>query len=191
MCPKTSKQFEKERERSKQKIISTALTLFSENGFHATSIRQIASKAEISLGLLYNYFASKEDVLKAILSGAYQTLDSVIETNENLTPTEQLEATINQFLGLLKTQNQRVRMLAQLGLQKKNFKAINEGTFQKHTESVEKIAAALKALNYENPKLEARLIVASLDGLVFESLLMGDKIPVEEVKQHLITKYCK
>lgn len=41
-------------------IVKTAMKLFRENGFDATSIREIASAADVSLGMVNHYFGNKE-----------------------------------------------------------------------------------------------------------------------------------
>jgi AcrR family transcriptional regulator len=48
-------------------IEDAALELFMEQGYHATSMRQIADKAGLALGGIYNHFASKEDIFAAII----------------------------------------------------------------------------------------------------------------------------
>ncbi|MEX3008521.1 TetR/AcrR family transcriptional regulator [Hoeflea sp. TYP-13] len=50
----------------KSRIIAAAVGCFLENGYNQTGIREIAKKAGISLGNLYNHFRSKEDVLAEI-----------------------------------------------------------------------------------------------------------------------------
>jgi AcrR family transcriptional regulator len=50
----------------KSRIIEAAIGSFLENGYNQTGIREIARKAGISLGNLYNHFRSKEDVLAEI-----------------------------------------------------------------------------------------------------------------------------
>ena len=47
----------------RRQIVDAAVNLFIENGFHKTTTRQIAREAKISIGSLYEYIASKEDVL--------------------------------------------------------------------------------------------------------------------------------
>ncbi len=47
----------------KQKIMEASVKLFSEKGYHATSIQQIADTLGIAKGALYFYFNSKEDLL--------------------------------------------------------------------------------------------------------------------------------
>ena len=48
-------------------IEDAALVLFMEQGYHATSMRQIAERADLALGGIYNHFASKEDIFAAII----------------------------------------------------------------------------------------------------------------------------
>lgn len=48
-------------------IEDAAIELFMEHGYHATSMRQIADRAEIALGGIYNHFASKDDIFQAII----------------------------------------------------------------------------------------------------------------------------
>lgn len=48
-------------------IEDAALALFMEQGYHATSMRQIAERADLALGGIYNHFASKEEIFAAII----------------------------------------------------------------------------------------------------------------------------
>jgi TetR/AcrR family transcriptional regulator len=59
---------ERERQRHRQEILSVALTLFAEKGFHNVSMHEIASAAEFATGTLYNFFASKEDLFFELLA---------------------------------------------------------------------------------------------------------------------------
>ena len=54
-------------ERSRKLIEDAAYELFLEQGFHATSMRQIARKSGLAVGGIYNHFSSKEDIFKSIL----------------------------------------------------------------------------------------------------------------------------
>ena len=49
--------------RRRRQIADAAVQLFIEKGFHKTTTRQIAKAAGSSIGSLYEYFASKEDIL--------------------------------------------------------------------------------------------------------------------------------
>ena len=55
-------------EATKQAIEEAAFELFMEQGYHATSMRQIAERAgKLALGGIYNHFSNKEEIFKAIL----------------------------------------------------------------------------------------------------------------------------
>ncbi len=54
-------------ELTRKSIIEAALRLFLERGYHGTSMRQIAQRANIALGGIYNHFHSKEEIFLAVL----------------------------------------------------------------------------------------------------------------------------
>lgn len=54
-------------ERTRLTIEDAAFSLFMEHGFHATSMRQIADRAGLALGGIYNHFSSKENIFAAIV----------------------------------------------------------------------------------------------------------------------------
>ena len=51
---------------SKLEIFDAAATLFSRHGYHAVSMRQIANRVDLTVGSLYYYFKSKEEILTTI-----------------------------------------------------------------------------------------------------------------------------
>ena len=51
---------------ARDKLYATALQLIAERGFEATTLRDIATKAGVSAGLLYRYFPSKEAIVIAL-----------------------------------------------------------------------------------------------------------------------------
>jgi AcrR family transcriptional regulator len=53
-------------EQTRNNIIQAAHDLFVRQGYHGTSMRQIAKKVGIALGGLYNHFDSKEEVFQAV-----------------------------------------------------------------------------------------------------------------------------
>ena len=53
-------------EQTRTAILQAAHDLFVRQGYHGTSMRQIAQQAHIALGGLYNHFSSKADVFEAV-----------------------------------------------------------------------------------------------------------------------------
>ncbi|HET7628576.1 MAG TPA: TetR/AcrR family transcriptional regulator [Bacillales bacterium] len=59
--------FERRRERKKESIRRAALELFSKHGVQKVSIAEIAEKANVSQVTIYNYFGSKDDLLRDVV----------------------------------------------------------------------------------------------------------------------------
>jgi len=83
MSPRSAKQFDDIRKQKKELIMETALELFAENGFHATSMSQIAKKAGISKGLTYNYFESKKEILEELIQSGFETIFETLDENKD------------------------------------------------------------------------------------------------------------
>src|SRR6187549_1357931 len=66
---------EKAVERKKERIEDAAKKLFIKQGFHATSMRNIAARAGTSLGNVYNYYRTKEEILGSIIARYQTTID--------------------------------------------------------------------------------------------------------------------
>ncbi len=60
-------------------IIQTALQLFSSNGFHKTTMPDIAAKLHMSVGNVYNYFSSKNILAQEIIKYTSEALGEKIQ----------------------------------------------------------------------------------------------------------------
>jgi len=70
--------FEKISEDKRENIRTVAAAEFARYGFKAANINVIAKKAGISIGSMYNYFNSKEDLFLTIIDYGYQVLEGVL-----------------------------------------------------------------------------------------------------------------
>ena len=76
MSPRTPEQNQKIRKEKRQIILNAALHVFAEQGYHSASVSSVAKAAKVSKGLMYNYFESKEEVLKTLV---YEMADIMME----------------------------------------------------------------------------------------------------------------
>ncbi|MCG1021311.1 TetR/AcrR family transcriptional regulator [Sutcliffiella horikoshii] len=58
-------------EKRRDQMIKGAVSLFKEKGFHRTTTREIAKEAGFSIGTLYEYIRTKEDVLYLVCDRIY------------------------------------------------------------------------------------------------------------------------
>jgi AcrR family transcriptional regulator len=61
-----------------ERLLAIAKHAFAEGGFAATSVNTIAAAAGISIGTLYRYFRSKEDLFLAIIGQGHDLLQNVL-----------------------------------------------------------------------------------------------------------------
>lgn len=62
----------------KERIATAAAGLFLSGGYHSTSVREIAEKAGLSVGSVFNYFASKEEILFFLFSQAQSRTEAAL-----------------------------------------------------------------------------------------------------------------
>jgi AcrR family transcriptional regulator len=70
-------------EEKQQRILDTAVAEFAANGFPGANINVIAKKAGISIGSMYKYFGSKEDLYLTIIERAHGLLEGVLDDIES------------------------------------------------------------------------------------------------------------
>jgi len=63
----------------RDQMIKGAITLFKEKGFHRTTTREIAKASGFSIGTLYEYIRTKEDVLYLTCDAIYEQVRERIE----------------------------------------------------------------------------------------------------------------
>jgi AcrR family transcriptional regulator len=81
----------------KNRILESAIKLFAEKGFDATSVDEIAKNAEINKAMIYYYFSSKEELLSSIIRKSINEFTSIIE-EINLSNFKDLEEIIYFFV---------------------------------------------------------------------------------------------
>ena len=77
LLPRTEEQYEAMRIATINKIHSAAIKLFAKKGFAATSVKDIAAGAGISIGLMYRHYKKKEDLFNELVTYAAEGLDRI------------------------------------------------------------------------------------------------------------------
>ena len=97
---------ERQRQERERLILSAASDLLSERGYHDMSLEDIAARVGIAKGTIYLHFASKDDLVVALLKQGFnyylQALDDALESAA--TPREKLQAVIELFTSSLSHQ---------------------------------------------------------------------------------------
>ncbi|MEV0083689.1 TetR/AcrR family transcriptional regulator [Saccharopolyspora sp. NPDC050642] len=108
--PRTAEQYAAMRSDTHEKIQAAAIGLFARKGFAATSVRDIAQAAEISTGLMYRHYATKEALFDDLASQAADGLARVTAAFEQAIeqeapPAEPIREFVREFAADLAADN--------------------------------------------------------------------------------------
>jgi AcrR family transcriptional regulator len=103
LSPRSDEQNAQIKDDRREQILSAALKLFATKGFAATKISEIVERAQMSHGLVYHYFDSKEEIFYELLKRAVQTSSESVLTIEiqALHPIEKVRQIARYILGAI------------------------------------------------------------------------------------------
>lgn len=89
-------------DRRQQGLVDSAAELFGARGFQATSMADLSAATGLTVGGLYHYVGSKDELLFRICHGLMQPLldhARAIADDDSLAPSEQLRALLREWVG--------------------------------------------------------------------------------------------
>jgi AcrR family transcriptional regulator len=103
------------RESRRAGVLAVARRIFSQKGYHATSIHDIIETADIARGTFYLYFESKRAIFDELLDGLVTTLQAQVRRIEvgadAPPPVDQMNATVDRVLQTLRDNRELPRIL--------------------------------------------------------------------------------
>ncbi len=190
MSPKTPEQNARIRAESRQRIMAAAMRLFARDGYERTSIAGIAREAGVAKGLLYNYFSSKEDLLRTLILEAFSGGDEQIANLLTSDPRSTLRNLLKWFFDEMRQRPEHWRLITEITLRVDKYDFVHELAKAKMDEYVQVLSRLFAQLNYADPLNEARLFVGILDGIGVEALVLKDDYPLAAMEKFLLKKYC-
>ncbi|WP_077329380.1 TetR/AcrR family transcriptional regulator [Virgibacillus siamensis] len=102
-------------EKRRSQMIKGAISLFKEKGFHRTTTREIAKESGFSIGTLYEYIRTKEDVLFLVVDAIYKQVRQRLEAAIDLKnpSVDNLESVIRSYFELMDDMQEEVIILYQ------------------------------------------------------------------------------
>lgn len=189
---------EKKKKERKQRIFSAAVFLLNKKGFSNTSMQDIASRARLAVGTLYNYYTSKNDLIIDIFEQENQNyfvkLENLLADLENSDQTAE-EMIITILLDFMEDF---------LFLDKQTMKEILAAFFSSDEyaekgmrldlQLIEGLVQFLQNLKKEgqlDPDLDCSLTAEIIYSILFEEIIMYCMIPAlnkEKLKKRLTDK---
>ncbi len=192
---------ERQRQERERLILQAAQELLFERGYHDMSIDDLAARVGISKGTVYLHFASKEDLVLALLDRGrrdlLQTLDAILSSNA--TPREKLRAILERvYSGMSCTQFQVISTIFQnpalFGRMAEKRQALAEAW----DAPMERIAAVLdegKALGEFDPAFPTPIMLSLFRSLLTphacQRLVVQEGMPPDAIVRYLIQFFFK
>lgn len=190
MSPRSPKQFAEIREERKQQILDAALHVFAEDSYHGSSIAAVAKRAEVSKGLIYNYFESKEEILKTLIVGIFDHMMEALQLDLQKTLSKAdfvriIELSVDE---VVKTP-QRWKLYMSLSFQPDVTPLIMTELMPKLQPFMIAMSNYFIGKGHGDPMTMMRYYSAVLDGVQMHILMDPQNFPVDKVKQMIIDQF--
>ncbi|HET7115517.1 MAG TPA: helix-turn-helix domain-containing protein [Hanamia sp.] len=191
MCPRSKFQLEELRERKSAVILEAALKVFAERGYNGSTISMIAEEAGISKGLLYTYFESKEILLDNLLKFGLKKAADFMKNGAVPKPTDKksFASGLRFMIKLFQEENDFWRLYCMLILQKNMTQKFEKELAPFFRLYLSVYETYFKKKGSSNPKAEAILFGAVLDGIMFDIMVAPHQYPLDDVINMIIKKF--
>jgi AcrR family transcriptional regulator len=154
---------------TKGQLLTTAIELFAENGFHGTSVDTIVNTAGVNKRMVYHHFGSKERLYQAVITEVYENLSAleIQALEKSNTFQENLTQIITLYCDFLDQNPHFTRILQWENLNKGKGIESTDPKLLKNPilEALEKELNKARKTNQIRQDLDAKHLLISLIGL--------------------------
>lgn len=192
MAPKTKDQLKIIKLEKRKQIMQAALEVFATHGYHGASISHIATTAGVAKGLIYSYFESKEQMLKAIMVQGIENLVQIFSPalNQDLTP-QLFRDLVQKYFDVLKNNLSFWRLYFSIALQPNVIEMLQ----QELSVFSEKYSLLLheyyKKQGSKNPEADSLMTHALLDGITLNFIMNHHDMDTDLIQNIAIEQIIK
>ncbi len=169
---------------AREKIIETAVRLFSTQGYGTTSLSQVAKEAEVSKALIFWHFENKERLFRTAVQ---RTLEpyfiNVVDELEGLAEVDQIKHLIDRYYAFVSENLYSVKFFLSLILREEKHPDDVVGHMSELQRVYRDLLADILERGRQNgllrpsldPALDAGLIISALHGILVQGFLGGEE----------------
>lgn len=172
-----------------KKILVAAFKLFALQGYSRTSVENIAHKANISKGLIYHYFDSKEAILKGLFILFREEMDKLYQWDTENTPEEVLQMILDTSTAFITQKSQINRMMIALAIQPEVTESIRAEMEELRERWYHQLVGVFTKMGYKDAETEAYFLCAILDGAAVGYMATSGEYPLEEINKLIKKRY--
>jgi AcrR family transcriptional regulator len=172
------------------KLLRSALHLFAQHGYAATSVRMIAREAGVSQALLYNWYDGKEALLRAIFERSRAEVRAALKVALGAPTARQgLEVLVKSALRIVREEEDVWRLSYQLRLQPDVLADLG-GEIGLWSDVIVPHAVRLfGGTASARAQAEAHVLFAALDGAAQHYVSDPEHYPLDDVADALIRRF--
>lgn len=190
--PRTPEQFEKIRSEKRQVILEAALRVFSRDGYHNSSISKVSKEAGISKGLMYNYFESKEELLKILISSLLdEENERAMEVLEKPISDETMTELVQMSTEILKKSPLKWKLYLNMSNQPEVLEIVMEHFSPSRALWFNKLMEYFSSKGLEDPMNEIQFFASTMLGMKVSYLNDPENFPIEEMEKRIIKLFIK
>ena len=180
----------KRSERTHKKIMDSAVALFCEHGYDATSVAEICSAAGASKGAFYHHFPSKQDLFLGILNQWLEGVDGRLFTKQKAGETVlDLFTRMAKTLGFVfQSASGQLPMFMEFMVQASRDESVWSATIAPYRRYQKQFAALITEGQVEgtirtdiNPEITAQSLISMGIGVLLQSVVDPGSANWEEV----------
>lgn len=192
MSPRTIKQNSSIREKSRQNIEAAALEIFAEEGYHSASVSKIAAKAGVSKGLMYNYFKSKEELIRGLLLDILDEVEQKIGLPQDRPLTDKdVKQFIKESFAFIQAEPQRWKLFFSVYLQREVMELMLEEMSARAQTFIVPFVNYFSEKGVKDPEVMTRYFHASLDGIQMQLMLDPQNFPAKAIRKLIVKQFVK
>ena len=174
----------------KDTVLSVATNLFAEQGFENTSVAKICEDANVSKGLVYHHFKTKDDILRQIFSDATNRMIAISNSPETeINPKQQITALIENICSQLKADKSYFQLNLNIMLQPSTRSILNDLIIIRSSHILEATKNIFRKINASQSDIMSYMFIAEIDGVALNYLTVFQDYPLDQIKNHLKSKY--
>jgi len=174
---------------TREQLLLGAMACFADRGYLAVTVRDIATRAGLSVGVLYQHFPSKDALLFAAFQRSMAEVRGTFATATAAPPGTQLAALTRAAAATVRSHLTFWQLGYAARHQPEVMRVLGPALTDWTGEIVTVLRTLLRDAGAEVPDLDALALFAQIDGMCVHFALAPDTYPLEAVAERIIDTF--
>jgi AcrR family transcriptional regulator len=190
--PRTARQNQEMRAESQRRLLDAARRTFARLGYDRATVRDIAEEAGVAQGLLYNYFRSKDDLLREVFrEGARDVAEAFGAGAAGGTAPEQLERVIRRSFEIVQDRRDFWQLSYMLRHQPRTAEVLGDELPTWTAGVGAELERLLREIGHRDAPALARVLFGAIDGVAQHYVMAPQDYPLRPAVECLVRQFCE